>query len=511
MAFQNFMSGFTNSFPNLFKKPVAPGSVPPNPLRSTILNPNARPSSFTPSTIAPRQTASPFQSSGRLPAIPGINFTPYTPFGAKNFSPATNSPPPIGGQANFTSAVTGKGAVATPSGAIVDPISGRLISGPPAIPGGNFSPYRGPNLPSGEPQPLIPGNPRPGPGETPVLPPGETPLPPAFEPPSTPTPPPQASGTAPLSKEEKAVAEAQSAYDESLRLGPDELSTQEDLDKLIEATKKGYSHTSDIVMPLESITGRMASIEGRALDLAEPLQAKLARLQAKRTASLESSKFALERADKALAAKTGKAGEAFTLSPGEIRYDAKGNEIAKGPDKPLDPKAPTTMETAQGIMQWNPATGKWESTGFSKPTSAAAEEKAVEKSEAERAKTTASLDTANLINQLLRGNYQGITGVGRTSVFGLRNQQEQNQFKQIKAQLALGARQLIKGSGAISDFEASTLQNASSALGTNLSNEAFAHQLNQAKGALMSNAGVEVTVKITDPSDGSSDIIRTTR
>lgn len=32
--------------------------------------------------------------------------------------------------------------------------------------------------------------------------------------------------------------------------------------------------------------------------------------------------------------------------------------------KPELPKAPTTMQTAEGIMQWNPQTGQWEKTGY---------------------------------------------------------------------------------------------------------------------------------------------------
>ena len=114
---------------------------------------------------------------------------------------------------------------------------------------------------------------------------------------------------------QKAVDLAQKAYDQSLRLSPEELSTQEDLDKVIESTKKAYVNTEDQAIPMEFITGQLASIERRATGLAEPLQAKLARMQAARTSSLEASKFALTRADKEV--DTERASAAKTASDAE--------------------------------------------------------------------------------------------------------------------------------------------------------------------------------------------------
>jgi len=317
---------------------------------------------------------------------------------------------------------------------------------------------------------------------------------------------------------DRAVKDATKLYEDSMKISAEELSTQGDLDRLIESTKKGYRMIKDKVIPMEFITGQFESVEERALNLAEPLESKLARLQAARTSSLEASKFALDRADKALSRedllaenarkekadaeklvsgtsfydpKTGEfkqapsttKAESFTLSPGEVRYDAEGNVIAKGGPKPM---------------------------------SDSAIEKANEKSEADQAKTNVSLDTANLVNQLLAGDFKGITGSGPfgkswATQVGWSNQKEVNLFNQIQAQLALGARQLIKGSGAISDFEAKTLQSAASALGRNLSNTDFQNALLQIRGALLSNTGQSVNVRITDPNTGESDIITTTR
>lgn len=128
-----------------------------------------------------------------------------------------------------------------------------------------------------------------------------------------------------------AMSTAESAYKRSLELSPDELSTQEDLDKLIESAKKGYLGTSQQAIPMEFITGQLKAIEDRAATLAEPLERKLSRLQAARQSSLDASKFALERADKAAEA-----------------------------NKPIEVGAGTS------VVKYNPATGQYESV-FSTP------------------------------------------------------------------------------------------------------------------------------------------------
>ena len=110
-----------------------------------------------------------------------------------------------------------------------------------------------------------------------------------------------AQGTTPvkpeLSDTEKTITSLMSPTSE-------ELTTQGDLDKLITSFRTGYQGISDKAIPMEFITGQQASLEKRATNLAEPLEKKLARLQAQRTAALEASKFTLDRADKKDAAAT---------------------------------------------------------------------------------------------------------------------------------------------------------------------------------------------------------------
>jgi len=299
---------------------------------------------------------------------------------------------------------------------------------------------------------------------------------------------------------EKAVDEANKTYQKSLEISPEELSTQGDLDRLIEATKKGYTGIKDKTIPMEFITGQLRSVEERALNLAEPLEQKLSRLQAARTASLEASKFALDRADKALAAEKAstkdatalkegtsfydpvtkkwiqapsatKASEGFTLSPGEIRYDANGKQIASGGAKPMtDSQIEKAGEKADALVK-----------GKSDATSGLA-----------------------LTNEILNSPYLD-------QVFGLKNpltywtsgsneQLVKSQRDQLVAMLSLENRSKLKGSGAISDFEARTLEKAASALNKSLSDRDARRVLKQIKGAFATSAGLEADVKVTSPS-----------
>ena len=174
-----------------------------------------------------------------------------------------------------------------------------------------------------------------------------------------------------------AVSAAEKAFQQSLRISPEELSTQAELDNLMSSAQTGLQKIEDQPIAMNFITGKMRSLENRALNLAEPLERKLARLQAARLASSEASKFALDRADKRLDAERTKrqdlidaqreaqkgeirefggqlirvmpdgsseviadspaAAEQFTLSPGQVRFDAQGNVVAQAAEN-IDPK-----------------------------------------------------------------------------------------------------------------------------------------------------------------------------
>jgi len=176
----------------------------------------------------------------------------------------------------------------------------------------------------------------------------------------------------PVSPEQQAVTDAESAYKTAGVLSPEETATQKSLDTLQESFKTGFQNTEDQAIPMGFIRGQQASQEKRALNLAEPLQAKLARLQAQRTSAQGTSKFALERADAALKTEKDKSKpgygliegtsfydpltktfqsapekasspDGFSLSPGQTRFDAQGNPIATLAD-PNSPNAPQNTQ-----------------------------------------------------------------------------------------------------------------------------------------------------------------------
>ncbi len=129
------------------------------------------------------------------------------------------------------------------------------------------------------------------------------------------------------------------------------------------------------------------------------------------------------------------------------------------------------------------------------------------KNAAEKAKTASGTQTETLgnyqvVNELLENPARtGITGVPSPKAFfpGTQAQEAINKYNQIKSILSLENRQKLKGSGAISDFEAITLEKASSSLGRNLSNEAFDRELKKIRGVFATAAGLSTPVKIIDP------------
>jgi len=115
-----------------------------------------------------------------------------------------------------------------------------------------------------------------------------------------------------------------------------------------------------------------------------------------------------------------------------------------------------------------------------------------------------TIDAYSLANTILNLDYGAITGVkGVTNYLpGTDAQYTKNQFKQLKAYLSLENRSKLKGSGAISDFEAKSLEQASSALDTNLSNESFGRELRKIRGALGNAAGLKSNIKLSNPMTG---------
>lgn len=176
------------------------------------------------------------------------------------------------------------------------------------------------------------------------------------------------------------------------------------------------------------------------------------------------------------AGKTG-AEAGFTLSPGEVRFDAQGNQIASGGAKPM---------------------------------SAAQEADAIAKTEKQVAAQQSASQSIGLVNNLLADDsYKSIFGLQSPFNLGILgggalsgNAQAINQYDQLQGLLKLGVRGLIKGQGAVSDYEGKILGQAASSLGRNLNNEQGKQALQTVRGVLKTNNGQVTSVTVTNPETG---------
>jgi len=167
----------------------------------------------------------------------------------------------------------------------------------------------------------------------------------------------------------------------------------------------------------------------------------------------------------------------FTLGAGQVRFDAQGEIIAKGPPKPV---------------------------------SAVAEAKAIERTEKDAAARDTQISTISLINSLLGS--PDLATVSGKSRFGIPARlagtaNVKGQLSQLKALTSLEGRNQLKGTGTISDFEAQMLSNAANALNfaigddgrVAMSDVAVEQNLKNIRGVLLSKAGEPVTIIATDP------------
>lgn len=315
---------------------------------------------------------------------------------------------------------------------------------------------------------------------------------PAFQAPVAPT----------ITAAQKAAADAEAAYRKSMEMTPEEMAAQQEMDQLNESARSGYRLTDGQTIPLEFITGQQKAIEQRALGLAEPLSAKAARLQAQRMASLNASKFALDRADQAVSdektaaaeakkaenpmevggslvkynAKTGKyetvysapekAAEGFTLGEGQSRYDAQGNLIAAGPAKSTEPGTAPDIKTINGqSMIWDAAANIYKPAPISQ---------VVDQAKVQKAQDVLSLATELLNSGDTLGNAVGpISSMYPT--FRGASADFEAKTNRLKSLLTLENLGVLKG--AISDRDMEVLSSAASALNLGMSEEGFRGEL----------------------------------
>lgn len=282
----------------------------------------------------------------------------------------------------------------------------------------------------------------------------------------------------------------------------DELTTQADLDKITDSFKQGYQGIEDKAIPMQFITGEQASLEKRATNMAEPLEKKLARLQAQRTAALEASKFSLGRADKKVEAETDAKKTAFdqnyktsTLEESKRKTDL---DYKLSEEKFAEDKRQFGMEYALKARE----------TAIKEKEAAT---KAGETTNAAAATQNGIASNLQLINDILK-NPGAISGPFQSgSIPFTGGATTKNQYEQLKGALSLENRSKLKGSGAISDFEARTLEKAASDLGRNQSENDFTNSLKKLRGVFQTANGGEATVKITDPKSGTAQTVAATR
>jgi len=437
---------------------------------------------YTPFASLKKTLLDPLKSIFAKPAIPAP-------------SPITATPIPgrVAGEQGFE--ITGGGRTSTPTPASttapVKPVIPKTTTTPSTFAPSAVPKTGAPTFPSAPPTyPTPPGQVQ-NATETTKIAPGTT-----ETTKTTPTP----------SDAQNAGSAAEKAYEMSLKITPEELSTQEDLDKLYEATKLGVKDLEGQgrAIPLQLVRGQQEKLFNQSEIQAQTLETRLARIQAARTASLEASKFALTRADKKIADEKAAEKDKTALKEGTSFYDPTTKTWITAPAKPKEVE-PFTL--GPGEIRYD-ASGNVVARGGAKPMSDSQMEKATEKSEAKIKGKNDAIAGLDLANNILNSPYiNQVFGAKNPFTYwtpGSNEQLVKSQRDQLVAMLSLENRAKLKGSGAISDFEARTLEKAASALNKSLSDKDAKRVLNQIKGAFATSAGLEASVKVTNPSTGES-------
>lgn len=222
----------------------------------------------------------------------------------------------------------------------------------------------------------------------------------------------------------------------------------------------------------------------------------------------------------------------YTLGEGQVRYDGKGNVIAKGPAKTFAPSSGSGSGSGTGsgsgsgyVQGANPVVDGWvdrilkSGEDLSKAIPGVANTAlrnqvmlGLNARKYESAQTAGTLNDVNTLNLLLENpgldNISGFLGqTGVTSLFG-KAKTAKTQFDQIAGTLQLAKAGQIKGQGAVSDYERSVLKQAAVIADRGQGDEDFRDALIKIRGAMMTASGLEAPVRITDPSTGRSEVQR---
>ena len=291
--------------------------------------------------------------------------------------------------------------------------------------------------------------------------------------PTTPTAP-----TTPASTDMSTPEYAKAVEDYKKNLAPtaEEEQIAKDQANIETSLRTAYTNTEGQAIPLEFITGQKRRLQESATNLAQPLIAKAALLQARRTAALDASKFALEEEGKKVSAMREASKPVSVAAGSSLINPLTGKVIAVNPkettaDTNSDPNRMLTIDEAKSLgVNYGTTVGEAKALG-----------KTPGATESGKDSTVAAM---GIIDSLLADpNLAGISGVPSLGAFvpGTATQKTKNNYDQLKAMLSLENRTLLKGSGAISDFEAKALEKASSSLGRNLSDADFKTTLTDLK------------------------------
>lgn len=185
--------------------------------------------------------------------------------------------------------------------------------------------------------------------------------------------------------------------------------------------------------------------------------------------------------------------EGYTLNPGDVRFEGN-RQVASVPAttpsvqrEPRDPRIGTTIETADGIMQWNPATQRYDiRAGASKPSGNATSATTTTSAYGDE-RTTRMLETAQKLKDQIDREGRWVVG-GASDFLGMLPETQAKNFRttldSLKASISFSEltamREASKTGGAlgnVSNVELKLLENALAGLDTAQSPQQFKEQL----------------------------------
>ncbi len=210
----------------------------------------------------------------------------------------------------------------------------------------------------------------------------------------------------------------------------------------------------------------------------------------------------------------------YTLGTNDVRYDGKGNVIARG-----NPSAATTGASSGStgyVKGANPVVDGWVESllrsgkdvkdvipGVANQALRNQVMLGLNARRFDSAATAGTLDDINTLNLMLQnpdlGHISGFFGQALGGIFG-QAKDAKTKFNQIAGALQLAKAGNIKGQGAVSDYERTVLKDASVVANRGQSDQDFRNALIKIRGAMMTASGLEAPVRITDPETGQSEV-----